>query len=100
MRKRGGPFIWVTLAILVIAAAGWVGTERTLASERSSSHGESVVCGDEAGPDAVPTIGDTVAGACRMMPECWADADCAAFCPAAGGKCIHSKCPIRICKCS
>ena len=102
MRKRGGAIIWVTLGILLLAAAGWVGTERTLASELSSGRSESIACDGDAGPclDAVPTIGDTAAGACRMRPQCSTDADCAAWCPAAGGHCIHSSCPIRICRCS
>jgi len=102
MRKRGSAIIWVVLGILVLTAAGWTGTTRTLASERSSNPGESVLCDDNAGAglDAVPTLGDTTVGACRMRPQCSTDADCSGWCPTAGGHCVHSKCPIRICKCS
>jgi hypothetical protein len=38
--------------------------------------------------------------ACRMEPQCWANADCVAWCGPTGGRCVHSKCPIRICKCN
>jgi len=102
MRKRGGAFLWVVLGILLVTAAGWAATTRTMASERSSSPGESVVCAEDgvACLDAVPVIGETTAGACRMRPECSTDADCNAWCPTAGGKCVHSKCPIRVCKCN
>jgi len=102
MRKRGNSFIWVVLGILAITAAGWMGATRTLASERSSAPGESVICDDGSGSglDAVPTIADAVVGACKMRPQCSTDADCAAWCPTAGGHCVHSSCPIRICKCS
>jgi hypothetical protein len=38
--------------------------------------------------------------ACRMMPLCSVNADCDAICGTGLGRCVHSKCPIRICKCS
>ena len=37
--------------------------------------------------------------ACRRAPECWADSDCDVLCGAGLGKCVHSNCPVRICKC-
>jgi hypothetical protein len=37
---------------------------------------------------------------CRLIPECSKNADCDAQCGAGLGKCVHSKCPIRICRCS
>ena len=102
MRKHGGAFIWVALGILLVTAAGWAGTTRALASERSSGSIESVACDVEGGAclDAVPAIGDAAVGACKMRPQCSTNADCAAWCPVAGGHCVHSSCPIRICKCS
>ena len=102
MRKRGNAFIWVVLGVVLVTAAGWAGTSRTLASERSSGRIESIACDEDAGPclDAVPTIGEAVVGACKMRPQCSTDADCGAWCPTAGGHCVHSSCPIRICKCS
>jgi len=37
---------------------------------------------------------------CRLMPECWANADCDAQCGGAGlGRCAHSRCPVRVCRC-
>lgn len=38
--------------------------------------------------------------ACRMRPQCSVNADCDAICGVGQGKCVHSNCPIRICKCS
>ena len=38
--------------------------------------------------------------ACRLMPQCWTNADCDAICGAGQGRCIHAKCPIRVCRCS
>lgn len=38
--------------------------------------------------------------ACRMRPQCSVNADCDAICGVGQGKCVHSSCPIRICKCS
>jgi len=37
--------------------------------------------------------------ACRILPECFSNSDCDAICGAGQGKCIHNKCPIRICRC-
>ena len=102
MRKHGSPFTWVALGLLLVTVAALAGTGRMHASERSTSPGESVACDDTsgAGLDAVPTLADTTVGACRMEPQCSTDTDCAAWCPTAGGHCVHSRCPIRICKCS
>lgn len=40
------------------------------------------------------------AAVCRLRPQCQTNADCDAFCGTAGGRCVHSNCPIRICKCN
>ncbi|HEU5181841.1 MAG TPA: hypothetical protein VFW45_13720 [Candidatus Polarisedimenticolia bacterium] len=37
--------------------------------------------------------------ACRRLPECFSDSDCDVLCGGGGGKCVHSNCPTRICKC-
>ena len=37
---------------------------------------------------------------CRLMPECWTNAECDAQCGGAGlGRCAHSRCPVRVCRC-
>lgn len=36
---------------------------------------------------------------CRIMPECWQNSDCDAKCGIGNGRCVHNKCPVRICKC-
>jgi hypothetical protein len=36
---------------------------------------------------------------CRLLPECWTDSDCDARCGVGLGKCLHSNCPPRYCRC-
>lgn len=36
---------------------------------------------------------------CRLLPECWTNSDCDARCGAGLGRCAHSNCPPRFCKC-
>ena len=36
---------------------------------------------------------------CRLIPQCDASADCVAICGTAGAKCVHSRCPVRVCRC-
>jgi len=47
-----------------------------------------------------PSTGDFTPVACKMRPQCDISADCVAWCGPTGGKCVHSSCPIRICKCN
>lgn len=37
--------------------------------------------------------------ACRRLPECSTNSDCDSICGIGLGHCVHSNCPIRICKC-
>jgi hypothetical protein len=39
------------------------------------------------------------ASICRLAPECSTNSDCDAICGAGQGRCGHSRCPIRVCKC-
>ena len=43
---------------------------------------------------------ESAEAACRIMPVCWANADCDALCGVGLGRCVHAKCPVRVCKCS
>jgi hypothetical protein len=83
MQKKSFRFVlWaVVMTLLAVAAA-------------------PVVIGTLSAPaaSAFATV-DGTDSACRIMPECSSDSDCNALC-ASGGKCIHSKCPIRICRCN
>lgn len=36
---------------------------------------------------------------CRLLPECFSNSDCDFKCGVGLGKCVHSKCPVRICRC-
>jgi hypothetical protein len=47
----------------------------------------------------VPDPGMQPAAICRLIPQCDSNADCAAICGTAGAKCVHSKCPVRVCRC-
>jgi hypothetical protein len=38
--------------------------------------------------------------ACRMRPQCSTNSQCDSICGTGLGHCVHSSCPIRICKCS
>jgi len=46
-----------------------------------------------------PDIDAQPAAICRMAPQCDTDSDCDAICGAGQGRCAHSRCPIRVCKC-
>jgi hypothetical protein len=37
--------------------------------------------------------------ACRRRPECSTNSDCDSICGTGLGHCVHSSCPIQICKC-
>jgi hypothetical protein len=39
------------------------------------------------------------AAICRLIPQCSKDVDCDAQCGAGNGNCVHSRCPIRVCRC-
>jgi hypothetical protein len=47
-----------------------------------------------------PSTGDFTPVACKMEPQCSDNSDCVAWCGLSGGHCVHSSCPIRICKCN
>jgi len=39
------------------------------------------------------------AAACRIRPECSTNSDCDEQCGVGLGRCVHSNCPVRICRC-
>ena len=51
-------------------------------------------------PDTgLPASAAQPAAICKLMPECWSNSDCDWKCGVGLGKCIHSRCPVRICVC-
>lgn len=46
-----------------------------------------------------PDPGMQPAAICRLIPECDSKADCEAICGTTTAKCVHSRCPIRVCRC-
>jgi hypothetical protein len=47
----------------------------------------------------VPDPGMQPAAICRLIPQCDSNADCVGICGTATAKCVHSRCPIRVCRC-
>jgi hypothetical protein len=39
------------------------------------------------------------AAICRLRPQCMTNSDCDGLCGEGLGKCVRSKCPVRICRC-
>ena len=80
------------------------GTSLNAAGPFAACDGSAFVEG--ASPDFLPPA-DLSAGApgaqptaiCRLFPECWSDSDCDSRCGVGLGKCVHSNCPPRLCKC-
>jgi hypothetical protein len=79
----------VTLSTLPEPGASWTAATSGAAWAPMDDAGAAPAGDDPAQPEA----------ACRIMPECGSDADCNAVCGIGLGKCIHSRCPIRICRC-
>ena len=97
MRHKNLAFLLACLGLLTVAVASApVPVESAPVPQPGVSLSEPDAC-----PALPPAAGeDFTPVACRMMPECWADSDCGALCGTNGGRCVHSKCPIRICKCN
>jgi hypothetical protein len=110
---KAGILRWSGLAGLVIAAA-----VSMLAIDASGSGSEQALVGtagtvpacdtlvDAKQPDADKALETDAAkdlleptAICRIYPECWQNSDCDFKCGAGQGRCVHNKCPVRICKC-
>jgi hypothetical protein len=46
-----------------------------------------------------PDPGTQPTAICRLIPQCDSNADCVALCGTEGAKCVHSRCPVRVCRC-
>jgi hypothetical protein len=89
------------VGVAVMTATGGVGDPAAQAEPAGS-----ILCtaNDDAGQPAVASTLEAQpapqpVAICKMMPECWSDSECDWKCGAGLGKCIHSKCPVRICVC-
>ena len=97
MKQRQAVLCLVSMGLLFIAAASLAATMETA----TGTNTETVLLNPtDPGPDALPAPDDMTPVACRKEPQCSTDADCFAWCGPTGGHCVHSSCPIRICKCS
>ena len=47
----------------------------------------------------IPDPGMQPTAICRLIPQCDSNADCLAMCGTERARCVHSKCPIRVCRC-
>ncbi len=97
MKQRRVAFHLMWMGLLCVMAAG---IAATIASTPGSAPGGVVMSAPDMCPDVPPAADDFTPVACRMKPQCSTDADCVVWCGPAGGHCVHSSCPIRICKCS
>jgi len=93
--------------VFALGAAAWAlaGSEPT-----TTAVAETPAAGDEAGePDLTDAWAQGIEAAddapveeaaiCRLLPQCSKDVDCDAHCGAGQGNCVHSRCPIRVCRC-
>ena len=92
---------WTCLFFLaVVSLTGSTGRSAAAARDVIVTGGSAAVVTSM--PDALPGgpgTDDVTPVACKMRPECSTDSDCVTFCGPGGGHCVHSSCPIRICKC-
>ena len=103
----------VVLAVVAVVGAAFM---TMLAGEPVTGSGanEATVCaasqssGSEAWAadfDLSEAVGPQSSGAepiaiCRLRPECSSNSDCDLKCGVGLGKCVHSNCPVRICRCN
>jgi hypothetical protein len=90
--KRTGWILLSCIALLSVAAV-------LAQPEPAPAPAPAPAPGAEPAPAADPLPMEPVA-ICRLIPQCSTNADCDAQCGAGLGKCVHSKCPIRVCRCS
>ena len=80
---------WLVRVALLILVAGALSMT---AADVPSQSGAIALAADLDAPGAPDD-------ACKIMPECWANADCDFSCGVGLGRCVHNKCPVRICRC-
>lgn len=112
MRHRNLAFLLACLGLLSVALAGApapVGSApipaglAIVAADVTPTADPGVVLSE---PDACPPLPPaseeqfTPAAICRLLPECFSNDDCDVRCGTSGGRCVHSKCPARLCKCN
>ena len=96
MGKQRVAFHLVWICLLFVAVAGFAST---VGSSTGATPEGIVVSTPDPAPDNLPAPDEFTPIACKMEPQCSTDADCFAWCGPTGGHCVHSSCPIRICKC-
>ncbi len=95
-RKRVAfHLVWIALLFVTVA-----GLASTIESAPGPAPDRPVVSAPDASTAIGPATDDFTPVACKMRPQCSTDEDCVAWCGSTGGHCVHSSCPIRICKCS
>ena len=122
MRRSIAPGIGLVVVVLLATAAFGpaAGTEDAAQPDPMLSEGaildaawEPAPCPDAAEPEngsveqaildldsaPAPELDLHPTAICRMAPQCATDSDCDAICGAGQGRCGHSRCPVRVCKC-
>ncbi|HEV8335454.1 MAG TPA: hypothetical protein VGR67_03460 [Candidatus Polarisedimenticolia bacterium] len=82
-------------------SAGKASSSATMArAETSGPAGEFTTgAATDAPTPQEPAQASTSTAACKRAPQCSVDSDCDVVCGPGLGKCVHSSCPTRICKC-
>jgi hypothetical protein len=96
MRQRRVAFRLMGIGLLFVVAAVCASTVQPVKGADPES---VVVIAPDPAPTDLPAPDEFTPVACKMEPQCSTDADCFAWCGVTGGHCVHSSCPIRICKC-
>ena len=100
------PKAMALVLMVMVGVAVMASTDSTAPAQPGLvSPGEFAACDDPgimaSQADDLTTMGfapEPVA-ICRLFPECWVNSDCDARCGAGLGKCVHSNCPPRLCRC-
>lgn len=112
-RKTIGLALTVMMGVALLTAmgttdqsTGFAGFSASAACMANDNQGS-----DPAGPNAVSAIDQDQdhpcqdeeflqpVAVCRLRPECSTNEECDVVCGAGLGKCVHSNCPVRICRC-
>ena len=110
MRNKNLAFLLACLGLLTVAlasapvpaASAPVAAAAAVAADFAPTPDTELTL---SGPDACPPLPPateelTPVAICRLLPDCFSNDDCDVRCGTSGGRCVHSKCPVRICKCN
>ena len=95
--RHEGSWIAKVVALAVVAVVGVAVMMAPGAAGEPAT--QNAVIGPEICATSQQASPAQPAAICKLMPECWSNSECDWKCGVGLGKCIHSKCPVRICVC-